>query len=150
MSMKQFDHKQVRQRFLTLPESVQDAILSEELADAFAAAMTHAGLQGDRMRVCNQQATLVAVGLATTVEFEAFVKSDLRLDETRANKLLGAVHASVFTPLRKALVTALEQKKRVSTDAAVSAAQTPPTREVPTTSTSTAQKEDPYREPIGR
>ena len=110
--MISFEHDKVHERFVKLPASVQDAILSEELVHSFANAMRTAGLSPEQMRQCNEQATLVLVGLSKTVEFESFATTELGLNEVDAHNFITAIKRDVFTPVRDALVQAVQEKQQ--------------------------------------
>ncbi len=107
--MKEFVQEEVSKRFKQLPDVVQSAILSEELANALHSAMHTAELTKENITICNQQATLVMVGLATTVEFKKNIESEMSLDKTVAQILFEDISANVFNPVRKSLLDVLEK-----------------------------------------
>ncbi len=108
--MKEFIQEKVSERFAKLPEAVQTVILSDEVADGVLKAMTDAGLSEEKMKVCNQQATLVAVGFTTTKDFKEFVTNELDLGREKADALFTAISASAFTPIRDKLLEVFDAK----------------------------------------
>jgi hypothetical protein len=126
--MQKYDYTAVHERFTKLPGEVQDAILSDDLAEKFAAAMETAGLTSEQKKTCNEQATLVLVGLSKMVEFESFANAELGLNEVAAHQLTADVKKHVFDPVRQALVDVMAKQKNGSEDK--------------------KQDGDPYKEPV--
>ncbi len=117
--MKKFNQEKTTERFRQLPDSVQNVILSEKLADALHKAMHSAKLSESDIKTCNQQATLVMVGFSTTSEFQKYIKSELPLGAGSAETLFDDIKSNVFNHVRKALMEILNnnpaQSKREST-----------------------------------
>lgn len=109
--MKEFVQETVSKRFQKLPEEVRDTILSDDVTNALANAMRTAQLTEEQTQSCNQQATLVAVGLSTSKDFEEYVKKNLSLDDTAVTKLLEDVNAHVFSLVRNSLMQVLQTRK---------------------------------------
>ncbi len=113
MIMKMFDQKEVSRRFAQLPETVQDVGLSEALGDALQQAITNAGIVGNRIKECNQQITLVLVGLSRVEDLEAYVKNDLGFDAQKTATFMTALRVGVLTPMRQALLASLGNREAV-------------------------------------
>jgi len=124
--MQKYNYSAVHERFTKLPEEVQDAILSDELATKFAETMESAQLSKEQRKNCNEQATLVLVGLSKMVEFESFANAELGLNEVVAHKLTTDVKKHVFDPVRQALMDVMAKKKPSAAD---------------------TKQSDPYKEP---
>jgi hypothetical protein len=112
--MKEFNQETVTKRFTQLPGMVQDLILSDDLANSFLASMQTAGLSDVKMSECNQQATLVLVGLSTTKDFKEYVINELGLKNDTAQTLFESVSSQVFIPVRDCLLKAFDLHKRGS------------------------------------
>jgi hypothetical protein len=106
--MKEFNQEIVSKRFGQLPSVVQDAIFSESLASSLHESMHTAQLTADKCVECNQQVTLVLVGLATTKDFKEYVFSDLKLEQAIAKKLYDTVVTKVVLPVRDTLLKSFD------------------------------------------
>lgn len=113
--MKEFNQETVTKRFTQLPGAVQDLILSDTLANTFLTSMQAADLSPEKVTECNQQATLVLVGLSTTKDFKEYVVNELGLRAPIAQALFETVSAQVFIPVRDCLLKAFDQNKKVVT-----------------------------------
>lgn len=107
--MKEFVQETVTKRYAQLPEEVQRVILSDELANSLRDAMLEAKLDTIQTTQCNQQTTLVIVGLSTTKEFREFIFNELSLSEEKALTLFDTISTSVFAPVRDTLLKAFDK-----------------------------------------
>jgi len=112
--MKEFNQDAVSKRFRQLPIEVREVILSDEIAFALLGAMQNAGLTQEKMKECNEQATLVLVGLSTTKEFREYTHG-IFLDEDKAQTLFDTVSTQVFIPVRDSLLKAFDQNRTPET-----------------------------------
>jgi hypothetical protein len=89
--------------------------LSDDLTDIFSTILDSAGLSPEKRTECNQQATLVLVGLSTTKEFKAYIVDDLKLDTATAQTLFDSISANIFIPVRDCLLRAFDTIKNSET-----------------------------------
>lgn len=127
--MKEFNQEIVSKRFRQLPSVVQDAILSESLASNLHELMDTAQLTSDKRKECNQQVTLVLVGLATTKDFKEYVFSDLKLDKNIAQNLYDTAVTKVVLPVRDTLLKSFDSTGGAVEVNPIETTQTDPYRE---------------------
>lgn len=96
-------------RYEKLPENVRNVVCSEELAHAFDTIAASYALTEHQAATLARQAALVMVGVATTKEFLAGTVHELGLSQERFDDLAHAMDAQVFTPVRRAIIAALER-----------------------------------------
>lgn len=135
--MKTFNQEETTKRFTKLPESVQELILSDEIADAIGNATDSAHITGEKKRECIEQITLVSVGLSTTKDFHDYVQNTLLLPEEIASAFEEQVTQDIFHPIKRTLLNALENINSSKI----------PSPENYTTSPSAQEASDPYKEP---
>jgi hypothetical protein len=98
-------HDDIRERYYKLPANVQTLLLdvSDDVfaphADNIPAPVYEEMLQ----RICS-----VAIGLSPATEFQDFIQNKLELSGNEASELESVVHNNIFTPIKQALLKALE------------------------------------------
>lgn len=97
-------------RYEKLPGNVRSIICSEGLAHAFDTLATTYALTEHQAATLARQAALVMVGIATTKEFLAGTMHELGLSQERFDDLARAIDTQVFTPVRQAIIAALERR----------------------------------------
>lgn len=138
--MREYNQETVSDRFVKLPESVQDAILSDTLTNEIRKATEAAGISGENKKRCVEQITLVSVGLSTIKDFREFVQTSLKLPREKASSFEDAISKNVFEPIKRALVVALQNPPQGgSVTTAVNG----------TMGETSTKSVDPYREVLG-
>jgi len=97
-------------RYEKLPGNVRSTICSEGLAHAFDSVVATYALTEHQAATLARQAALVMVGIATTKEFLAGTMHELGLSQERFDDLARAIDTQVFTPVRQAIIAALERR----------------------------------------
>ena len=98
-----YTKEQINERFQMLPSSVQDIVLSAEVADAIKEIANKNQLHIDTAGLLNEEITYVMVGAEKSVDFIKNLKIHLRLPEDKANTVARDVNEKIFLPIREAL-----------------------------------------------
>jgi hypothetical protein len=98
-----YSKEQINERFQILPSSVQDIILSAEVADTIKAIADKNNLHIDTAGLLNEEITFVMVGAEKSVNFIKNLRIYLHLSEDKVNAVAGEVNEKIFLPIREAL-----------------------------------------------
>jgi hypothetical protein len=109
--MQTFNQQEVSKRFQQLPEMVQELALSDPLCNALESTIASLELSETKALECNEQITLVLVGLSRVEDLEEYVKTDLGFDTEKTATFMNALRTGVLTPMRQALLTSLNEKQ---------------------------------------
>lgn len=96
-------------RYEKLPENVRNVVCSEELAHAFDTIAASYAFTAYQVTTLARQMALVMVGMATTKEFLAGTVHELGLSQERFDELTRTIDVQIFTPVRRAIINALER-----------------------------------------
>jgi hypothetical protein len=101
-----YTKEQINERFQMLPSSVQDVVLSAEVADAIKTIADKNDLYIDTAGLLNEEITYVMVGAEKSVNFISNLKTKVHLPEDKVNAVAGDVNDKIFLPIREALKNA--------------------------------------------
>jgi hypothetical protein len=101
----------IRERFEKLPETVRQAILAENVAQAFSNVVRNNDLNQEQFITLGTLAVQVMVGLATTKDFRSRATEQHLVDEAHLKELVAEVEQNMFKPVRDAIVHTLDKRK---------------------------------------
>lgn len=104
-------NQKAKSRLEKLPANVRSVISSKPLSDAFTSAANASGLQGEQVAALGTHVALVLVGLTTTKELGEQLTHVLKLSDQDGKKIIELLTPGVLTPVRKALLEALQKKQ---------------------------------------
>jgi hypothetical protein len=104
-----YTKEQINERFQMLPASVQDIVLSAEVADAIKEIADKNGLHIDTAGLLNEEITYVMVGAEKSSNFISNLKTKVHLPEDKVNAVAGDVNEKIFLPVREALKVAADK-----------------------------------------
>ena len=101
-----YSKEQINERFQMLSPTVQDIILSVEIADAIKEITKKNDLHMDTAGLLNEEITYVIVGAEKSVNFVSNLKTKVHIPEDKVNSVAGDVNDKIFLPVREALKNA--------------------------------------------
>ena len=101
-----YSKEQINERFQMLSPTVQDIILSVEIADAIKEITKKNDLHMDTAGLLNEEITYVIVGAEKSVNFVSNLKTKVHIPEDKVNSVAGDVNEKIFLPVREALKNA--------------------------------------------
>jgi len=87
----------------SFPESIQDAILSVDLADAFTEIMKKHQLRVDQIKVVADKTNLVMLGIMQPGRLREELQQDLKVSSVAIDKLINELDSRIFIPIRSAI-----------------------------------------------
>lgn len=163
-------HELIREKFATLPEKLQEALTSTEIAEKLRAIALKHRLHIDQGQILENETYMVLLGIERAENYEKNIEHELSLSQEDARVIAAEVAQEVFLSVREALKE--RTSDRVSTpEATTKAPETPieapkpmettvptenkfthvmrqPHTEIEISSKGNTRPIDPYREPL--
>jgi hypothetical protein len=95
--------KIIKERFDSLPESIQEVILSSNYEETLLEIGKQYNLRVDQLDILERETTLVMMGLTPTKNFETELIRELHLDNLRGSQIVKDINEKVFLKIRELL-----------------------------------------------
>lgn len=95
--------KIIKEKFDSLPESIQEAIMSSNYQDALIEVGKKHQLNVEQLGILERETTLVMMGLTPTKNFEAELTRELHVDEIKGRQMVKDINEKVFLHIRDLL-----------------------------------------------
>ncbi|MCX6753134.1 MAG: hypothetical protein NTW62_02205 [Candidatus Nomurabacteria bacterium] len=95
--------KIIKEKFDSLPESIQEVILSSNYQDTLVEIGKQNNLSLNQMGTLELEATLVMMGLTPTAEFETELTKELAVDPMKGSKIVNEINEKIFIKIRDLL-----------------------------------------------
>lgn len=100
--------QKIQERLDQLPESVRDAIMSEDTGARIRDIATRNKLHIDQASALEDLTTLVMLGFVPTEDFSVEVQRKLLVEKTAADSIIGDIESEIFVPIRERMQAAGE------------------------------------------
>jgi len=106
-----FEFENLKDKYLSLPPTVQEAISSVEIADSIYSIGQKNDLQIDEMGELAQETGMVLLGMTRPEKFEDTLRQRLpRISAEKIQKIVGEINDEVFREIKSALVEMYAEK----------------------------------------
>lgn len=104
--MSQYTPEEIKEAYKKMPQTLKDAIDSEETDGVIFALHTQLGLTIDQLGGLSEEVGAVFLGLTRASDFPREIKGRLGLDETKTNEIVKTVNEQIFAKIREHLQNA--------------------------------------------
>jgi hypothetical protein len=101
--MNEETKKIIKEKFDSLPESIQELILSSNYQDTLIEIGKKYQLNVEQLGLLEQETTLVMMGLTPTKDFEVELTRELNIDKIKGNQIVTEINEKIFLTIRDLL-----------------------------------------------
>ena len=95
--------KIIKEKFDSLPESIQELIVSSNYQDTLIELGKKYQLNVEQMGILERETTLVMMGLTPTKDFETELTRELNVDKIKGNQIVTEINEKIFLTIRDLL-----------------------------------------------
>ncbi len=95
--------KIIKERFDSLPESIQEVILSSDYENTLLKLGQDHNLNVEQLGILERETTLVMMGLTNPDKFESELRHELNIDPQKVNELTKEINEKIFLKIRELL-----------------------------------------------
>ncbi len=95
--------KTIKEKFDSLPESIQELIMSSHYQDILVEIGKKYQLNVEQMGILERETTLVMMGLSPTQSFESELTQELNIDKMKGNQIVIEINEKIFLTIRDLL-----------------------------------------------